>query len=492
MRIPHIPLTLGLAVLLGAASAEPLGAQIRRHPTGVNVNANGPTTVFITFGNLDGYVPAEALWCGELVSAAPAVGERCAPGTIYGQLPLRHDLSRPSGLVPPADPGQPFASRGMPAALGRVDPARGSPSTGRPVASRGASAARPAPGRQPSGSGLQAGASNLSTLPGGGAGNALTDIMSIPQSVAARAYQAARRGENSSFFYVRRFVDPTGARPDQYVSVTCRLTGGGARTPFALTDVRLSFATEEPVLVLSPDATPPAVQARILYNGTGQLRGRWEVVLPGEEPPSAEDLLTEATLPIELRGRQRRYTEVGRFNAFLPPTGEFTLPGPDASRLPTFSHGQYLLLLRIEASDDKEGDSSLDAAGAGQGVVHTGAVAGFPIPPLRYYVGGEPVAATGFRLLAPEAETVLPPDQPLDFSWVPASAALLYRLEIASGDDVVLEALVAAEVAGYRAPSWLRERVVDGEFRWRVVALGANGREMSATPWRTGKLDPND
>jgi hypothetical protein len=36
------------------ARAEPLAAQIQRNPTGVNVNATGPTTVFITFGNLDG------------------------------------------------------------------------------------------------------------------------------------------------------------------------------------------------------------------------------------------------------------------------------------------------------------------------------------------------------------------------------------------------------------------------------------------------------
>ena len=285
----------------------------------------------------------------------------------------------------------------------------------------------------------------------------MTDIMSIPQSVARRAYQAAQRGENSAFFYVRRFVDPSGIRPDQYVAVTCRLTGGGARTPFALTDVRLAFEDGGPVLVLDQDAAAPEVKARILYNGTGQLRGRWEIVLPGDEPPSSDDLLTEATLPIELRGRQRRYTEIGRFS--------------------------------IEAADDKEGDSDLEAAGAGRGVVHTGAVAGFPIPPLRYYIGGQPVGARDFGLIEPADGATIPGDEPIGFSWSPLPAALLYRLEVESGGEVVLDALVAAEVAGYRAPTWLRERLIDGALSWRVVALGANGRELTATPWRSGSVE---
>ena len=39
----------------------------------------------------------------------------------------------------------------------------------------------------------------------------------------------------------------------------------------------------------------PAFTARIAYTGTGRLIGRWEIVLPGEELPTPEDLLTEAT-----------------------------------------------------------------------------------------------------------------------------------------------------------------------------------------------------
>src|SRR5688572_31294123 len=111
-------LTLVMAPLLAPSR---LAAQVRVHPTGVNVNAQGATTAFLTFGGLRSQVAVEAFWCGELVSAAPGRGFRCDPGTIFGRLPIRYDLSSASGA-------------------------------------------------------------------------ALTDIMSIPASVARRAYQEAERG----------------------------------------------------------------------------------------------------------------------------------------------------------------------------------------------------------------------------------------------------------------------------------------------------------
>src|SRR5690606_9859943 len=121
--------TMRLDSLFGAVTAAfialPVHAQIERHPTGVNVNAMGATTVFLTFGNLNGKVPVEAMWCGALESALPEIGQRCDPATIFGHLPVRHDLSRASGI------------------------------------------------------------------------DGFTDIMSIPPSVARRAYQAAARGDAS-------------------------------------------------------------------------------------------------------------------------------------------------------------------------------------------------------------------------------------------------------------------------------------------------------
>ncbi len=80
------------------------------------------------------------------------------------------------------------------------------------------------------------------------------------------------------------------------------------------------------------------------------------------------------------------------------------------------------MLLRIEASDDKEGDSDLSAVGAGSGVVHSGAVAGFPLPTLRYFVGsgeGDSLAVPGPRVLLqllPRDGASLPPDKAVEFS----------------------------------------------------------------------------
>src|SRR5262249_19770719 len=146
-------------------------------------------------------------------------------------------------------------------------------------------------------------------------------------------------------------VSTTGG-PAQFVAVTCRLTGGGARTPFSLTDVKLSFDVDTPVLLIKAGEPVPKIKADITYTGTGGRRGRWEDVLPGEELPWEADLFTEATLPIEQRASQRRFTQLSRFDVFLPPLGRYTLLGPEYSRLPSKVEGPYLVLLRVEASDD--------------------------------------------------------------------------------------------------------------------------------------------
>src|SRR5262245_23839670 len=81
-------------LVLSLLIQTPWAWAIRRHPTGVNVNASGATTVYITFGELNGQTPAEGLWCGELISAAPDIGQKCDPATIFGALPDRYDQSK--------------------------------------------------------------------------------------------------------------------------------------------------------------------------------------------------------------------------------------------------------------------------------------------------------------------------------------------------------------------------------------------------------------
>jgi hypothetical protein len=395
-----------------------LPAQIRVHPTGLNVSTQTSTTAFLSYGGLrSDQSAAEAVWCARVVPAAPDIGFRCEPSTLWGQLPSRYDWSRHSGFA------------------------------------------------------------------------GYTDIMSIPPSIARRAYTAAKNGDVSSFFYVRRFVSSAGL-PDEFVVVVCRLTGGGASVPLSLTSVQLAFATSTPVLFVSQGSVPPPVSAEIAYSGTGRLVGRWEIVRPGDELPDESDLLTEATLPLELRGSQRRYTQLERFNVFLPPTGRVTIPGPPPDRLPTDVDGGYLLLLRVEASDDGAGNSDLGAVGAGSGIVRTGAVAGFPLPALRYFVGaGEsglsPVRGGRFAQLLPRPGSVLERAGRLQFSWVELPGAAYHRLEIERLDGQPMHSAIVARGSGmYLAPPWIAERADSSALRWRVVALDANGREPGATPWR--------
>ena len=403
------------ALLLVALLPPAAGAQIVVNPNGVNVNAQNATSVFLTYGGLGNvFTPAEAEWCGELIPAAPGVGLKCDPATLFGRLPSRYNQSRPSGQ--------------------------------------------------------------------GG----FTDIMSIPPSVARRAYQAAEGGANSAFYYVRRFVR-VGGGADVFVVVTCRMAGGGARVPLALTDVRLAFGVETPVLFLEAGAPAPPLSAELSYNGTGRLKGRWEIVLPGEEMPESRDLLTEASLPVEERGSQRRYRELERFNVFLPPSGKYTLAGPDPARIPTGVSGTYLVLLRIEASDDKEGDSNLGTAGAGSGIVHSGAVAGFPLPTLRYLVGSGGSELSPARELAATSIALFDPADGL-FRWSPVDGMEFYQLEAQSTDRTpLMTAIVTKETLVYQSPPWLREKAGEKAIRWRVVGLDAEGRALRRSPWKEGK-----
>jgi hypothetical protein len=419
-------------ILLFACPAATALAQgeINVSPTSVNVYSQGSTTVFLTYGNLGDYRPAQTAWCGDLQPAAPAIGFTCAPGTIYGTLPSRFDVSRRSG------------------------------------------------------------------------NNAYTDIASVPASVARRAYQAAARGEDSQFFYVRRFIS-LSSLPDQFVVVTMRLSGNGAGVPFSLTDMQLDFGAgkgprasgQEPlVLFIEPGGKAPPIRADIKYTGTGRLRGRWEVVRPGDPLPESRDLLPEASLPVEERGTQQRYTQLSRFNVFLPPGGRYVLQGPDPARLPRDAAGQYLILLRVEASDDRENISDLSAVGAGAGATQGGAASGFPLPALRYVVGGgdntrNASTANSFELLLPRDGVAIPANEPIDFAWAASPQAAFYRLEIEDENGkLILSAMLKSSVRNYRAPSWLKSKVTNGNLRWRVVALGRAGQHIGETEKRKFQL----
>jgi hypothetical protein len=299
-----------------------------------------------------------------------------------------------------------------------------------------------------------------------------TDIMTIPASVSRKAYQAALQNSNSEFFYVRRWSSNNGA-PDEYVAVTCRLSGGGARVPFSITSVKL-LTGDNPAPAVFTGTSVPEFGAQISYNGTGRLKGRWEVVLPGDPPPTQRDLLTEATLPLEERGLQRRYTQLERFDLFLQPTGQVFLPAPDPAKFPKGLTGTHQVLLRIEATDDKEGDSSIAT-----GTVNSGGVAGFPMPVFRYFLS----ANANLNLISPLPNSQITVRQAVKFSWEKVGSARGYKLEIKDKDRVVLSALLGADRTTYTAPPWLKQQA-NKSSTWQIKALDRNGAILTESEAR--------
>lgn len=322
----------------------------------------------------------------------------------------------------------------------------------------------------------------------GGAANT-TDIMTIPASVARRAYQGALAGKSSRFFYVRKFVDAEGR--EEFIAVECRLAGGGAGAPLSLTRVKLYFEAKDgprPVYLLARGQRPPPISARIEYTGSGRLKGRWEVVKPGDSQPRIKDLLPEGSLPREERGGQRRYQLLGRFDIFLPPTGRVTLPGPDPERIPTQADGPYKILLRIEASRAPASVSDTTT-----GVVHSGGVAGFPMPVLRYFVGNNDALVAIKDALSHERLSLVYPldgavvrSQPVSLNWKAVKEPDFYLLEVEREGQRIFSAVVNHGVSSYTLPSFISAR--PGSLRWRVSALNAQGDMHARSPWWSLKI----
>ena len=411
-----------------ASQVAPPPGPTRVSPNGAVVRSSGPTTVFLTFHSLG---PNErsvaAFWCGA-VTAGLTGGSETA--------------------VNPCVPGTIFGALPL-----RNDQSRISAS---------------------------------------GAQRNLTDIMTIPATVARRALQDARAGQQSDFFYVRQFTGGGGG--DRFVIVTCLMGAGGATSPLALLDVRIAFHTAQgdaPILAVARGDPVPRFGATVTYNGSGTLKGRWEVALPGDPEPTDQDLLTAATLPIEQRMQQRRYTFIERFDLFLGADGKVYVPGPDPRRMPVQADGPYRVLLRIEASDDKVGDSDI---GGGR-TVHSGGVAGFPMPFLRYFVGSPESLASmrisaqtagrgGIALVLPEDGAKFDAARRVQVSWLDAPNAALYRVEFSNSKETVFTAIVKPGIAQYEAPPFLREQP-EKSLRWRVLLLGRGGEVIGASNFRT-------
>jgi hypothetical protein len=391
-------------VLLYICAVQAGGQTISVSPNVARVYSQGATSAFLTYSNLGPRLPAEAFFCGALISAAPAIGMKCDPSVIFGRLPQRYDQSR----------------------LGR--------------------------------------------------NNSFTDVMSVTPAVARLAYLDAVCGSTGLFFYVRRFAGSTAAVSDEYVPVTLRLGGNGASAPFSITNVRLLWdGGKETVPFVKSGERLPRITAEISYTGSGRLVGRWEIVKPAEALPEERDLLSEAVLPFEQRGTQRRFSELKRFNVFLPANGSITIPGPENSRIEKTVAGMYLLLFRLEAAPD--------------GL--PGAVAGFAMPVLRYYVGTGGVGQfdefnAADNLLAPADQAEFTASESILTTWPQVSQARYYRLVFENLTGVVVfSAVLTRDQRSYRTPSWLLEQPGNNTLRWRVLAFDSGGALLNETPRRT-------
>jgi hypothetical protein len=146
------------------------------------------------------------------------------------------------------------------------------------------------------------------------------------------------------------------------------------------------------------------------------------------------------------------------------------------------------VLLRIEAAED----TNPGLAAAQQSMIPTGGVAGFPMPVLRYYVGGGSAAAGAaevkgrLALIGPADKAVLADNEVVDFNWSAIEGAAFYRLEVETGQStLVLSAILLGGVNTYRAPSWLAEKVGDESLHWRVLAFDQARNQIGETVRRS-------
>jgi len=274
------------------------------------------------------------------------------------------------------------------------------------------------------------------------------------------------------------------------------MAGGGARVPLSLTKVIPYFSTKlgpQQVHLLAQNEQPPHVEATLFYTGSGRLKGRWEVVQPGQQPPSTFDLLSQASLPIEARATQQRYTPLNHFDLALPPTGKITIAGPNQRIIPNQIIGPYQLLLRIYATPDKEGDSKTEL-----GVVHNGGVAGFPMPPLHYYVASSNEIDRAktqhedklIKQISPQNDAKISLDR-LRFSWQPMADISLYQLQVFNQLHLIFSALIKRNQTHYIPLGVLAEPLsANLHNRWRINALNPEGRVIATSKWQSFSIIP--
>lgn len=270
----------------------------------------------------------------------------------------------------------------------------------------------------------------------------LPDNVTIPASVVYQAL-AAHVG---TFYFHRHFVPVAGgAAADGLVAIRIVGSSGG---PLALSRVSLRFSDGSRRRVVGPEH-PLRALATVNYSGGGLLQAVWEVATP----PGTSG--------------QPVYRPLSIVRQYLMPGGQAVLESPP---LPAAEAGRYVVRLRIQSP-------TLDSA---------------PLA-LEYSVNpafhGGANAPRNLPLRAPDGGAELSPAT--YFAWQPVAGARAYQLEFYAAD--VLPGLqhpqggmvVPAGTTQLRLSLLARAHLASGHsYRWRVLAIGADGRLLAVSALR--------
>lgn len=265
------------------------------------------------------------------------------------------------------------------------------------------------------------------------------ETLQVPASVIA----AALRQGQATLRYTRTFSDGFS---NSTASVTLAVTGS-AGAGFSLSRLALSFDNESTLGVVKQDTRLRAL-ADLSYNGSGYLQGVWEIASPE----------STAGTPV--------YRPLKFVSEFIGAGGEVILRSP---RLPSAQTGLYLVRLRI-----------------------TQPAPFFETPVLSYFVIQRPVTQpppVTIRLTTPFTGAHLAADT--TFAWSPVHGAAAYQIEFYPSSGLpaltaprpraphgrrVTGMLLPAKQTAVALSALVRSHLKRGDYRWRVIALGAGGR----------------
>lgn len=314
-------------------------------------------------------------------------------------------------------------------------------------------------------------------------------------------------------------------------------SAGAANSPLILGETRLGYGATAAAGRFQSYRNDSAFEpfgAQFQYSGTGTLNYRWEVVRPGEPEPDVIDLYPEQSLSLADRLRQTRYSEISRGQLFLPAMGRYFLRGPDPALLPRASEGNYLILLRIEAStasvngalngatafliqpltyvmvgdrgisttpvDSRDPDARAAAArrrlSGGSSVAEFSNMGQLPDAGPRLNDGSLRLRPVGeqWKSLQPTVIEIIgamtQADKPITLSWKAVPEVVAYRVVLESAGLAAASVVVAVKpsaearlVLTASALASISAATSNPSIRWQVLAYASDGKIIAISDW---------